>query len=265
MDRGIWASWYDLPDEKREAYCAWLHGDCLPAMLRRGGFLWAAHYEITGGGAQMERVKADALSYAEGGEVPSGTRFLLLFGAASPHVFFQPTIDEIEKEQSAEARAMLGLRVGLRACVFSEEARVEGPDADARGPGITPGPAIQMGQFLAEDAAAEHDLGAWYAQYRLRFMERMPGCIGARKLLSAAGWAKHSILYEFTSLEARHEGFQAHESLSLDESQWSGRVVRKLIHAPGSPSVGRRLWPPANGGRAAERGDAHGATADSDG
>lgn len=244
MDRGIWASWYDLPEDGREAYCAWLHGERLPAMLGRTGFLWAAHYEITGGGPRMEEVKAGALSYAEEGAVPPGTQFLLLFGAPSPHVFFHPAIDEIERGRTDEERAMLGLRAGLRVCVFSEEARVEGPDAGARGPGVTPAPAIQMGQFRAEDAAAERELGAWYARYRLKFMEGMPGCVGARKLLSAAGWAKHSILYEFTSIEARHEGFQKHESLSLDESQWSGRVVRKLVHAPGSPSVGRRLWPP---------------------
>ncbi len=195
----------------------------------------------------MERVQADALTYAEGGTVPSGTQFALLFGAASPHVFFDPLMEEVEGEEGEEARAMLRLRAGLRTCVFSEEVRVDGPEVGARAPGITPGPAMQMGQFLAEDAAAECDLGAWYARYRLKFMEGMPGCIGARKLLSAAGWAKHSILYEFTSLEARHEGFQKHESLSLDASGWSGRVVRKLVHAPGSPSVGRRLWPPVSG------------------
>ena len=246
MDRGIWASWYDLPEEKREDYCAWLHGRHLPAMLQRAGFLWAAHYEVAGDGAQMEQVKNTALTYAAPGELPGGTQYVLLFGAVSPHVFFDPTLADIEKEQDDETRAMLGLREGLRECIFSEEARVDGPSVAARGPGITPGPAIQMGQFFAADAEAEHDLGAWYAQYRLKFMEQMPGCIGARKLLSAAGWAKHSIFYEFISLEAREKGFQKHESLSLDESGWSGRVVRTLIHAPGSPSVGRRLWPPVN-------------------
>ncbi len=246
MDRGIWAAWYDLPEESEEAYCAWLHEQHLPAMLGRPGFLWAAHYEATGGGEQMEQVKNEALAHAGEDAVPGGTRFILLFGAVSPHVFFHPTIREIAREHTQETQAMLGLRAGLRTCIFSEEARVDGPAVAARGPGVTPGPAIQMGQFRAEDEEAEHDLGAWYAQYRLKFMEEMPGCIGARKLLSAAGWAKHSILYEFTSLAARHEGFQKHESLSLDESQWSGRVVRKLVHAPGSPSVARRLWPQAD-------------------
>lgn len=246
MDRGIWASWYDLPEDKKEDYCAWLHGRHLPSMLRRSGFLWAAHYEVAGEGAQMEQVKNTALTYTAPGELPGGTGYVLLFGAVSPHVFFDPTLADVAKEYDDETRAMLGIREGYRECIFSEEARVDGPDVAARGPGITPGPAIQMGQFISRDAEAEHDLGAWYAQYRLKFMEGMPGCIGARKLLSAAGWAKHSIMYEFTSLEAREEGFQKHESLSLDESGWSGRVVRLLVHAPGSPSVGRRLWPPVN-------------------
>ena len=169
---------------------------------------------------------------------PAATRYVLLFGAVSPHVFFDPTLGDIAKEHDEETRAMLGLRTGYRECIFSEEARVDGPDVGARGPGITPGPAIQMGQFLAQDAEAEHDLGAWYAQYRLKFMEGMPGCIGARKLLSAAGWAKHSIMYEFTSLEAREAGFQKHESLSLDDSGWSGRVVRSLRPRAGQPERG---------------------------
>ena len=246
MDRGIWAAWYDLPEEKREDYVAWLHGRHLPAMLKRAGFLWAAHYEVAGEGAQMKQVKRTALTYAAPDALPGGARYVLLFGAASPHVFFHPSLADMAKEHDDETRAMRGVRAGYRECIFSEEARVDGPDVAGRGPGITPGPAIQMGQFVARDAEAEHALGAWYAQYRLKFMERMPGCIGARKLLSAAGWAKHSILYEFTSLEAREEGFQKHESLSLDEGGWSGRVVRTLVHAPGSPSVGRRLWPPVN-------------------
>ena len=194
----------------------------------------------------MKQVKNTALTYAAPGELPGGTGYVLLFGATSPHVFFDPTLADVAKGYDDETRAMLGLRGGYRECIFSEEARVDGPDVGVRGPGITPGPAIQMGQFISRDAAAEHDLGAWYAQYRLKFMEGMPGCIGARKLLSAAGWAKHSIMYEFTSLEAREAGFQKHESLSLDESGWSGRVVRSLVHAPGSPSVGRRLWPPVH-------------------
>ena len=44
MDKALWISWYNLPDDGRDAYLAWLHGTYIPAMLERRGFLWAAHY-----------------------------------------------------------------------------------------------------------------------------------------------------------------------------------------------------------------------------
>ena len=45
MDRGIWAIWYDLPEEGKEEYISWLHDTYIPTMLRRPGYLWAAHVE----------------------------------------------------------------------------------------------------------------------------------------------------------------------------------------------------------------------------
>jgi hypothetical protein len=100
-----------------------------------------------------------------------------------------------------------------------------------------------MGSFRIKSVEDEFDLAAWYAQYRLPAMARMPGCIQTRKLVSVAGWAKHSVMYEFISLEARHENFQKHESLALDGKGWTNRVIGYTIHAPGSPSVGTRIWP----------------------
>ena len=76
-------------------------------------------------------------------------------------------------------------------------------------------------------------------------MARMPGSIATRKLVAASGWAKHAILYEFTSLEARLEHFEEpHEGLALDAKEWTGQIVRTTLHAPGSPSIAERLWPP---------------------
>src|SRR5688572_5784397 len=31
MDRGVWATWYNLPDQGRDDHVAWLHGSYLPA------------------------------------------------------------------------------------------------------------------------------------------------------------------------------------------------------------------------------------------
>ena len=242
MDRGIWATWYDLPEDGRDAYFDWLHGTHLPALCRRPGYAWAAHYEIGSGGAKMDEIGA-RLARPDEPDVGTGSQFLILVGAPSPHVFLNPRIDEIETKEDGEARSMLARRIGERFCIFTEEARVTGPDFGAKPAGGTPAPAIQMGSFRTKTLADEIDIGAWYAQYRLPAMSRMPGCIETRKLVSLVGWAKHAILYEFASLEARHEHFQSHESLALEDGEWTNRVISYTVHAPGSPSVGRRIWP----------------------
>jgi hypothetical protein len=140
---------------------------------------------------------------------------------------------------------MLALRRGVRTAIFAEEARVTGPAVATRTQGSTPAPAIQMGSFRVATLEQELDLGCWYAQYRFPYMAQMPGSVSSRKLLSVAGWAKHSVLYEFTSLEARLQNFELpHESLGSEPQEWTGRVMRFTIHAPGSPTVGRRIWPP---------------------
>jgi hypothetical protein len=242
MDQGIKATWYDLPDEGRDQYFGWLHGAYLPEVLRLPGILWAAHYRITGGGQEMDKIRT-TLVRSEPGEVGTGTQFLLLIGAGSPHVFFKPTPAEVSLREDSRVQEMTARRIGARTAVFTEEARINGPEYDRIVPSGTPGPAIQMGSFRIKSVEDEIDVAEWYAQYRLPAMARMPGCIQTRKLVSVAGWAKHSVLYEFTSLEARHENFQNHESLTLDEKTWTSRIVKKTIHAPGSPSVGPRIWP----------------------
>jgi hypothetical protein len=176
-------------------------------------------------------------------DIGTGKQFLMLVGAPSPHTFLAPSI--MEPEASPQFREMLGLRMGVRTAIFSEETRVSGPASQHRAAGTTPAPGIQMGSFNVRSLEEEFDIGCWYAQYRLPYMAQMPGSVGTRKLVSVAGWAKHSILYEFTSLEARLKNFEEpHESLSADPKEWTGRVVRYTIHAPGSPFVGNRIWPP---------------------
>ena len=84
---------------------------------------------------------------------------------------------------------------------------------------------------------------AWYTQYRLPAIARMPGAIGARRLSCIAGWPNHAVLYEYTSLQARLENFQKHESLGETEGEWTNKVINYTIHSPGSPSVAERIWP----------------------
>ena len=221
MDRGIWAIWYDLDDAQRAEYEHWFHDTHIPDKLSRPGYLWAAHYEL---------------------EDHKG--FLALFGAATTHVFLNPSPAQLAQRQSAETKRFIGLRKNASACILAEEARVDGPDVERRGPNGTPGAVIQLGNYIAASPAVEDDLGAWYAQERLPLLSRLPGCIGARKMLATVGACKHAILHEFVSLEMREQHFGPHEAQARDPATWMGRVRPQLTHAPRSPAIGRRIWPP---------------------
>lgn len=241
MDQGIWATWYDLADESRERFLEWVHECYCPYLRIQPGYIWVAHYRYTGGGAQMERVKATAIGHTKEA-IGSGYQYVLLVGAASAHTFFNPALDELKLPTGSDA--MLALRLGMRTAVFTEEARVNGPEPREFGPGTGPGPAIQMGSFRMRTPEEDFDLGRWYAQYRLPFMARMPGCIATRKLVGVAGWAKHSVLYEFTSLDKRLRNFEEpHEALALDSTRWQSKVMAGTVHTPGSPFIGERIWP----------------------
>jgi hypothetical protein len=243
MDRGMIAFWYDLPGKGGDEYLAWLHEVHLPEVLAgREDLLWAAHFKNEGGGDRFHEVTKDMMRSGEG-EVGAGREYLLLIGAESPHSFFNPNFPQIKERQSGETKEMVSRRVGQNLCIFSEEDRVEGPDAASRPLRTAPGPYIQMGNFNVAKPEDDHILGGWYAQHRLPFMAKMPGSIGARKLTAAAGWGKHSILYEFTSPEVRDEYFIPHEEEGFEEDSWTAKVHEFVIHAPCSPFVGPRIWP----------------------
>lgn len=243
MDHGIWATWYDLDAADKDRFITWLHGEHLPMLQRQPGYAWVAHYENTGGGEHMRDIAAGMLRAPE--DIGSGSQYLMLVGAPSAHTFLNPSVIEFERALPQEARDMLALRKGVRTAIFAEEARVTGPAVGTRAQGTTPAPAIQMGSFRVRTVEEEFDLGCWYAQYRLPHMAQMPGSVSSRKLLCVAGWAKHAVMYEFTSLEARMQNFELpHESLGRDPKEWTGRIARYTIHTPGSPTVGRRIWPP---------------------
>jgi hypothetical protein len=84
MDRGIWATWYDLPEEAQEEYLTWLHAVHIPAMLARPGYLWAAHVQNIMTPERQQNLSR-RLIHVDDPAVPTGNAFLLLDGAESPH------------------------------------------------------------------------------------------------------------------------------------------------------------------------------------
>ena len=247
MDRGIWMTWYNLPangEQGRDEYLNWLHGHYIPNMLKQPGYLWGAHY------ASEDNVKMtgapNRLRKTHDASVPTGDRFILLFGAADAHVFVRLTPAQLRERLSDTDKKMLAMRIGERSNIATEEARIHGPEFDAAkyAPDQSSAPGIQLGSFNAGPGQDEDELAAWYAQWRLPSMQKLPGCVRVRKLASVSGWAKHMILYEFLSTRARDAQFVEHEKANPKMEEWTDVVVRKLVHAPGSPNLAARIWPP---------------------
>jgi hypothetical protein len=223
IGRGIWAIWYDIAPEHRAQYLDWFHRVHIPEKLSRPGYRWAAHYELGHGGR--------------------GSGYLALFGGDSTHTFLNPSPGQLATRQSAETRQFIGMRLKPAAAILAEEIRVDGPEATSRSAGSTTAPVVQIGHYNAATPQLEDDLGGWYAQERFPLLAKLPGCVGARKLLATVGSYKHAILHEFTSLQSREQHFAPHEAQRDDPQTWMGRVVPQLQHAPYSPAVGVRIWP----------------------
>ena len=116
---------------------------------------------------------------------------------------------------------MLSAHTGVRSAVFVEVDRVEAPGAPRRRPGITPGPVIQFGTFNINAVENEVEMNTWYSRSRLPLVKPLEGNVGARRLVSIAGWPKHGILYEFESLDAAQNNLQ-------DTSEWTRKVIGNL-------------------------------------
>jgi hypothetical protein len=241
-DRALWISWYDLPDEGRDAYLSWLHGSYIPALLQRPGFLGAAHYAAVPRGTMRTMRRDGAADPRLDPSLPTGDRYLLLFGAEHSNVFGNPAPSALHAALGEQGRKMLAMRAGERVNIMTEAARVDGPEAKNYKSGMTLAPCIQLGNFNCA-YQDEEDMLAWYAQSRMPAMATLPGAVRTRKLASVSGWAKHAILYEFVSLEARNKYYATLEDGRPEAKAWADRIVPKLIHAPGSASLATRIWP----------------------
>jgi hypothetical protein len=238
-DRGLWITWYDLPENGRDTYLSWLHETYLPDLLKRPGYLWAAHYaneEREGGSGSSQ------IHHVEDPGVPTGYRNILLIGATDADVFGDPVPSALHAALPEQGRKMLAMRIGERVNIMTETGRCEGRVAREYKGGLTGAPCIQIGSFNCP-VEYEEEMHAGYVQQRLPAMCETASCIRTRKLNSVVGWAKHAILYEFTSLDGYTRDYPAALAKSpLGTGTHS--VVPMLIHAPHGPNSAVRVWPP---------------------
>jgi hypothetical protein len=245
MDTSIWSTWHDLDPTDEVEHIAWLHGTYLPALRNRPGILWVAHYRNVGGGKAMDALH-ERMPRSTDPDSQGGSTHIIMAGAVSALSFLRPSLMEQESTAVGETRRMLDQRRRPQQFIFTEYARVNGPEWGHRMPGSVPAPGIQFGALRSRSLEGEHYAGRWYAEYRLPTMASMPGCVAARTLLCNYGWPKFGVLYEFTSRDAREVNFEPHETLAGREkrSQWVGPLRDYVVHVSGSPVVAERLWPP---------------------
>jgi hypothetical protein len=158
--------------------------------------------------------------------------------------FLKSAPARLDRDLSPEDAAMLAMRRGERQCVLAEEIRVHGPDRGPPGDAMPPGPYIQLGSFNCPPES-EDQLLAWYSDFRLPAVQGMREFIGARKMLATSGWVKHVIMYEFLSRDSRERVQAAVERQHPDGIAWTKRFIPALTHAPRSPVLAERIWPPA--------------------
>ena len=238
LDRGLWITWYDLLDEGRDDYLSWLHQSYIPQILQRSGILWCCHY------AEVDKAVRVATKRTDDPTVPTGSRFILFFGAESADAFGDPTPSEINASLPEASRKMLAMRIGERMNIMAEYGRVDGPEAKTYRDGMTLSNCIQLGTYNTA-WQNEEELLAYYKRGRLPNMSVMPGCVRTRKLVAVAGWAKHGVLYEFNSLDARNKNFVGHGDEKM--KAWSEKMIPRLTHAPGSANLALRIFPARDG------------------
>ncbi len=244
-DLGMWITWYDLRAQDRDAYLAWLHGTYIPKILKKPGVLWGAHY------ASDKVPPGKHLRHTTDPKVPAGNDYILFFGGETAQVFskgaahyMSGAANRLHADLTAEDNKMLAKRVGERVCIMTEVARRPGPEAAKREGPYLPPPCIQLGTFNEESVQVEEETLAWYADWRMNALGTLPGCMAIRQLVSVVGWAKHGVFYEFVSRAERDAHFPHLKDIYPAETAWSEKCIPNLLHAPQSPIVGSRIWPP---------------------
>jgi len=155
-DRALWATWYNLPAGGRDAYLAWLHGSYIPKLLEHPGIVSAAHYAC-------EKITIPPrIRHTEDPAVPRGNDYILIFGGKSSHAFSKGTQafashapSKLDANLTAEDRTMLALRSDVRVSIFTEEARIDGPEAKQRVGETALSPCIQFGSFNGGSSKAD--------------------------------------------------------------------------------------------------------------
>jgi hypothetical protein len=242
-DRAVWGVWYDVEDENREPFFRWLHETYLPFLAASKQFAWVAHYERWRGPLTNSwRLDSDAYERRTTADIKGGTQFVQLAGAAAPYPFIKAIEEHDAHRGPAGAGEMLELRKDVRHEVFIEDERAFGP-LGQKGLDESLAPCVQFGNFRMVSTEKDLDCLSWYPDVCFPALAKATGSLRTRKLVGVAGWAKHGVIYEFTSIDGRNEAFAEVQKLRAADPSKVFSLGPQTVHAPGSAFIGTRTWP----------------------
>lgn len=226
VSRAIWTIIYDLAEEGRDTYLAWFHDVHIPEKLARPGYRWAAHYQVVTRAGKP----TTSLGGRAQGSGPLG--YIAMFGGTDTSTFLHPSPAQIKPRQTVETRAMMGLRIGQRSFIATEEWCTEATGNQGR----HAHPLIEL--TCCDVARDDESFGAWCVQELMPALMQSADVCAVSKMLATSGPMKHAVLAEFA---APTTPFYAQDR--LPRTEWAARVNADQRHIPGSPFLARRIWP----------------------
>ena len=178
----------------------------------------------------MDQLVKDVIGRTDD-DMGKGSEFIILVGATSAHSFFNPYIPEVIWPDGFED--MLGLQLERRSAILTEVHRLSGPDGENAPIGGPPGPYIQMGSFRMSTLEKASRSANGIPNTGSPIWRKCRDASRPAKYVGVAGWAKHAVLYEFTSAAARLQQFEIeHETHDLDSDAWHTKVLPFTSRSP---------------------------------
>lgn len=249
----ILATWYDVDPNREAEFLAWANSVYFPALAKRRGYLWVAHYRTQADDKQqaVDGLDSPLVAYTQqmrqvdksSAEYGQGRQFLLLVGASDVTSFLSPYHAVLDDRLGGGAKEMLALRRGVRTSIFDDIVRQPGP-AHMKFANGMPARRIQMGGLRIINNV-ETDLLRWYVDERFPVLKKLEGMISTRLLAGCAGWERYGVLYEFADKAAHARFRHKAEQVTLDGAI-SGKTLfpaGRIVQAPHGPTIADRIWP----------------------
>jgi hypothetical protein len=228
MSNSIWLILYDVAAENEQQYLDWFHDVHIPEKLARPGYEWAAHYELITLDGRPALLDGTAASAKARG-------FMAFFGGEDARTFLNPSPAQIKPTQPPLTREMMGLRVGSKSLIASEEWRVVSE-------AVAEIDRAYIDVSICDVGQNDEDYGAWCIQALLPQLSSFAEFESLAKLLSTTNAGKHLTVASFRSpaaIEAARAGPRG--------DAWWKRVREYRTPAAGTPMLGRRIWPQMSG------------------